>query len=254
MTSVDEFFVASLIFLCLLAASLGALAIYDKLPRYHLEDDTYQVVRLTAGIFVVMTSLVLGLLINSAKNKFEVNDRNLHAFATELILLERTLRQYGPDAADSRQRLRAYVQRVLDNTWPAKGPAIIDDGVAERLLDDVELGLNAIRPRDTERTELWLDAKRRLQKVIELRWDLVEGAGGAIPAPLLGMLVAWLMLIFASFGYRAPKNMVVVTTFGLAALLISGSLYLTMDMDTPFDGPMHISPKPLQRTIDFLKS
>lgn len=118
----DEFLAAGLIFLCLLAASLGALALYDKLPRYHLEDETYNVVRLAAGIFVVMTSLVLGLLINSAKNKFEANDRNLHAVATELILLDRTLRQIGPDATEPRQRLRAYVQRVLDNTGPPRDP------------------------------------------------------------------------------------------------------------------------------------
>jgi hypothetical protein len=253
-TIVDEFLAAFLIFLCLLAASLGCLAVYDKLPRHHREEETYNVVRLTAGIFVVMTSLVLGLLINSAKNKFEANDRNLRALATELILLERTLRQYGPDATDTRQHLRAYVQRVLDNTWPATGTPVIDDGVAERLLDEAERGLNAIRARDAERAELWLDAKRRLQRVLELRWDLVEGSGGGIPPPLLVMLVAWLMLIFASFGYRAPKNLIVVATFVLSSLLISGSLYLTMDMDLPFTGPMRISPAPLQRVIDFMKS
>ena len=44
-----------------------------------------------------MTSLVLGLLLNSAKNTLKSTDRNVHAFATELILMDRTLRQYGPE-------------------------------------------------------------------------------------------------------------------------------------------------------------
>jgi hypothetical protein len=37
------------------------------LPAYYRHDDTLNVVRLIANIFVVMTSLVLGLMINSAK-------------------------------------------------------------------------------------------------------------------------------------------------------------------------------------------
>jgi hypothetical protein len=47
---------------------------------------------LVATLFVVMTSLVLGLMINSAKNRFEAIDRDLHAFATNLILLDRMMR------------------------------------------------------------------------------------------------------------------------------------------------------------------
>jgi hypothetical protein len=61
------------------------------------------------------------------------------------------------------------------------------------------------------------------------------------------MLVTGLMLIFASFGYRALKNGIVVTTVVLAAQPMSGPLYLTMDRDIPFDGSMRIAPTPLQR-------
>jgi hypothetical protein len=84
------------IFACLAAASLTNLSSYDRLPSRHRQDDTIAVVRLTANLFVVMTSLVLGLMINSAKNTFESIDHNVHAYATELILLDRSIRQYGP--------------------------------------------------------------------------------------------------------------------------------------------------------------
>ena len=111
-----EFVVAIALFLCLVAASLGALLVSKRLPARYRHNDTHDVVRLAANIFVVATSLVLGLLLNSAKNTFDAVDRNLHAFATDLVLLDRALRLYGPDASEVRQRLAAYVRQTIDVT------------------------------------------------------------------------------------------------------------------------------------------
>ena len=60
------------------------------------------VVRLVINLFVVMTSLVLGLLINTAKNRFDAINREVHMFATDLILLDRMLQLYGDDAGETR--------------------------------------------------------------------------------------------------------------------------------------------------------
>ncbi|WP_457151983.1 bestrophin-like domain, partial [Mesorhizobium sp. P5_C1] len=87
------------------------------------------------------------------------------------------------------------------------------------------------------------------QKVVELRWILIEQSEGTIPAPLIAMLVAWLVLIFASFGFRAPRNAITVSTFVVSAVLIAGAIYLILDMDIPFSGPIQISPAPLQRAL-----
>src|SRR5262245_17121264 len=105
----QDFTVAVIIFVCLAAASLGSLVMYEKLPEHHRSDDTQNIVRLVATFFVIMTSLVLGLMVNAAKNTYESVDRNMHTYAAGLIVLDRTLRQYGPDAAPTRQRLLDYV-------------------------------------------------------------------------------------------------------------------------------------------------
>lgn len=245
--------VAFLIFVCLVAAAMACLLMYEKLPPRHRQEDTHSVVKSAASLFVVMTSLVMGLMINSTKNTFEAIDHNVHTFATELILLDKTLREYGPDTKDTRQRLLAYVQRALDATWPTDGAPLIDDGQAERLLADVEASLEAIRPTGAERIAVWRDARLRLQKVVELRWALVEQSEGNIPTPLIVMLVTWLMLIFASFGYRAPRNGIVVATVVAAAALIAGSIYLVLDMNMPFSGPIQVSPAPMQRAIAYMQ-
>ena len=60
-----------------------------------------------------MASLVLGLMLNSTSSTFEAVNRNIHAYATDLILLDRTVRAIGPEADEIHRRLVAYVQRVL---------------------------------------------------------------------------------------------------------------------------------------------
>ena len=248
-----ELVVAMAIFVCLVAASLGSLVLSERLPAHHRQEETYNVVRLAASIFVVMTSLVLGLLVNSSKNMFEAIDRNIHAFSTELILLDRTLRHYGPEASDVRQRLRAYVRQAINGTWGADASPVLEDRAAETLLDEVGNGLVAMRPSDPVRTEMWREAEVSYQNVVRRRWVLIEESEGTIPTPFLVMLVAWLVLIFASFGYRAPRNAVVATTLVVSAFLIAGSIYLILDMNVPFSGPIKISPAPLQRAEEQLR-
>ncbi len=113
----------------------------------------------------------------------------------------------------------------------------------------VSNSLKAIEPRDRERIALWQAARQQHQKLLELRWVIVEQSEGTIPAPILVMLVAWLMLIFASFGFRAPRNAVVVASFLVASALMAAAVYLIIDMDAPFGGPIQVSAAPLERAV-----
>ena len=89
--------------------------------------------------------------------------------------------------------------------------------------------------------------------MVRRRWVLIEESEGAIPSAFLVMLTAWLVLIFASFGYRAPRNAVVVTTFVTAAFLLAGSIYLMREMTVPFSDPIKISPAPLLRAEEQIR-
>jgi hypothetical protein len=242
-----EFGIALVVFLSLVGASLGALWLSGKLHARHRHDDIYNVVRLAANIFVVTTSLVLGLLLNSAKNTYEAVDRNVHAFATDIVLLDRSLRHQGAEALETRQRLHAYMRRLIEGTWGPSGPRVLDDPEAERLLDEVGNALAAIRPNDPVRADLWREAENNLQSVVKRRWALIEESEGTIPPALMLMLGAWLVLIFASVGYRAPHNAVVRVTLVVAAALIAASVYLLLDLDQPFAGAIQVSPEPLER-------
>ena len=242
-----DFVIATVVFVCLVAASLISQWVYKWLPESQREEDTHQVVRSLAGLFVVMTSLVLGLMLNSAKTTFEMVDQNVHAFATDVILFDRTLLLYGPEANDTRAGLLAYLKHATSDGRVSKPDE--GDRVSEELLNAVGRNLRAMTPKDAERIARWQGALSQYHKIVERRWTIVEQSEGTIPLPMIVMLVAWLMLIFASVGYRAPRNAVTISSFIGSAALIAAAIYLIIDMDAPFSGPIQVSAKPLQRVV-----
>ena len=240
----SEYVVAVLAFLSMMGAALLGLFSETKLPTEHLQGDTHRVVRRVANLFVVMTSLVLGLMMNSARDTFETNNRDIRTLATELILLDRTMRALGPEADDARRHLVEYVQTSL------KGANILqEDPQAEASLEAARTSLRAIRLSDEQKIALWNDARQLDRQVVRQRWVVLDEYGGTIPRPLITIVILWLAIIFASFGYRAPRNTIVTASFCLAALLISAAIYLILDMDTPFSGMTKATNAPFQQAL-----
>jgi hypothetical protein len=245
-----EVLIAVAMFACLSAASLLALHFYPRLAAHHRDDDTNTVVRLLANIFVVITSLVFGLMINSSKTTFEGINNDVHTYATQLILLDKTFQGYGTDTADARKRLLAYVKDTFNDSVTSQMFGSNQDYEAEKRLSAVGDALAALEPADEYHQSLLADARQQYRRIVEQRWAIVEQAEGGIPSAIIGMLTAWLTMIFASFGYRAPRNSIVVSIFLVSAFLIAVSTYLVVDMDIPFSGPIQVSDDPLRRAAD----
>jgi len=242
-TILSELSTAALTFVCLTIAAVVGLfgAAIHTGPS---QDEINTTVRLVANIFVVMTSLVLGLMMNSAKNTLETYDRNVHALATDLILLDRTMRALGPGAGEARQHLVQYVEVSLH-----EHNILEEDPLAEASLDATGVSLRAIQVSGDQQMALWNDARLLYRQAVQQRWVVVDQSGGTIPTPLVIMLIVWLTAIFASFGYQAPRKGVVMSTLVVAALLVSAALYLILDMDAPVSGLVKTSSGPFQRAL-----
>jgi hypothetical protein len=64
--------------------------------------------------------------------------------------------------------------------------------------------------------------------------------------PFLLILLFWLTITFASFGFFAPRNALVVTVFFVCALSVASAVFLILEMDGPFDGLLTVSADPLR--------
>ena len=75
-------------------------------------------------------------------------------------------------------------------------------------------------------------------RVTDTRWRLIEEAHSTLSRPFFVMLTLWLILIFLSFGLIAPHNALALVMIGLGAVSISSSIYVIVDLDTPFTGQL----------------
>ena len=236
--------------LAVFAAGLIGLFGYRLLPPTHQSRETQETVRLGIGMLSVLASLVLGLLIASAKGSWDATDHAVRGYAAELILLDETLRDYGEAAATPRRLLLDYTRQLQQDLWPAAGQApTLDDSAAGRRLELVRETIRALRPIDKPGEWLQDQALQTHISLVRQRWQLIEQQGPAVSPVVLGILVSWIVVIFASFGLNAPRNATVLVAFLVCALAIGGSVFLILEMDTPFTGVLAIPPDPVARAI-----
>ena len=77
-------------------------------------------VTLASGKLSVLSALVIGLLISYAIGDFDAETKLVQKFAADLILLDRVMRQYGPEASEARDLLQRYTTLKIALAWPEK--------------------------------------------------------------------------------------------------------------------------------------
>jgi membrane-bound ClpP family serine protease len=82
---------------------------------------------------------------------------------------------------------------------------------------------------------------------------LIEQSGSSVRPLFMIVLVTWIVLIFASFGFNAPRNATVLTAFLVCALAIGGAIFLILEMDGPFDGYITVSSKPMHSALAYME-
>jgi hypothetical protein len=247
--------VSLLVAACIFAGGLGGLYLNRLLPARHLTKDTQDVIKLGIGMLSVLASLVLGLLIATAKTSYDTTDHAIRGYAAELALLNETLRDYGDGASVPRDLLRSYTERVLQNGWPTNGehPAELEDEQTRQFLERVRETIRALKPTDSGQRSLQDRAIDINMNLLRQRWQLIEQQGPSVQRVVLAILVSWVTVIFASFGMNAPRNGTVVMAFLICSLAIGGAIFLILEMDRPLDGVMQISSWPMRNVLAQMK-
>ena len=221
------------------------------LPDPHLNSDSKDVIKMGTGLVAAVTGLVLGLLTASAKSSYDNQQTNLRQMAANIVLLDRTLANYGPEGRETRSQLRKTVQSFVDNLWSDKA---YDPG----RLDEPEFATNSLKLLELVRTlptgnETQQTMKGQILQIsMELgraRWQLHRWEDSSIPLPFLVVLNFWLGILFLSFGMFTPRNATVIAVLFVCALSVAGALFLILELDQPFAGFVRISSTPLKKAL-----
>ena len=112
--------------------------------------------------------------------------------------------------------------------------------------------IQQLSPKTEEQTALKAQALATAIDIAQTRWLLLAQNSSTISTPMLAIMVFWLTTVFVSFGLFAPSNTTVVVTILLCALSVAGSIYLMLEMDQPYSGPIKISSPPLRTALEQL--
>jgi hypothetical protein len=243
----------ALVFACLFGAGLLGVRVRAALPEDHLSSETKDAVKVGMGLVATMAALVLGLLVASTKGAYDTQKNEVAQMAAKIVFLDRVLANYGSESAESRDLLRRSVGSAIDHMWPDKKSsqtAQLDPSVSpsEAFFNSIQ----KLSPQNDVQRSLKSQAAQIATDLGQMRWLLFEQTETSISVTMLIVLISWLAIIFMSAGLFAPPNATVIIALMLAALSVSGAIFLILELDMPFDGVIQISQKPMYNALAHL--
>jgi hypothetical protein len=239
---------------CTFGGALIGLWLQSLLPRHHLDKDSQEVVKLGAGMIATITALVLGLLVSSAKGTFDTLNDGIKQSSAKIILLNRILAQYGPEAQSIRDQMRRSLAASLESAASRKPAGAPGQGAIQftNRVEGVQILLRTLKPQTDDQRQLLAQAQQLAGDMSQTRWLLMEEAQNELPVPLLVILVCWLTVLFISLGLFAPRNATVLSVLFVCACSMSAAVFLILEMNRPLEGIIKVSSAPLRNALEHL--
>lgn len=244
--------ISSITFAFGFGGALLGMSIRSALPQQHLSPDSKDAVKIAMALVSTMCALVLGLLIASAKSSYDTQNNELTDVSSKLILLDRVLAHYGPEAKEAREELRNTAVNALDYMWatgeigpPQSAPVSTS---SEALYDKVQ----ALSPKDDAQRTVHSEALSLVFALGQTRWLMYEQRARSGSVPLLMVLIFWLTTLFISFGLFAPRNATVYATLLVSAISVSFAIFLIKELYNPYVGVIRISDAALRNALAHL--
>ena len=232
----------------MLGGACVGILLRRHLPQHHLNDHSKDVVRLGSGLVATITALVLGLLITSAKNTYDMQRQEIRQIAEKLVLQDNQLKRYGPEARHARELQRQAVPALIGRIW---GQRAVQSSTGAPYQPGMEgdlvfSAIEALAPQNDVQRNLKFRALATTSAITEARVLLFEEADAGLPAALLVVVIFWLTMLFAGFTLFSPINMTSATVLAIIALSASGAIFLILELNHPFSGLMQISSVPFE--------
>ena len=226
------------------------------LPEKYHGAPTERIVQGSMRMISYLSILVIGLLVATAKNKFDTNNSQVEHFAANLMLLNRELTALGPSGSEAKSLLRKYTTAKIAARWGGQAGSRPEssDPAALQLLETLQQKLLSVVAESEFQRSMARGASEILGELTRATWLQAAQESDQVPQPFLWVLIAWLSLLFAAMGLFAPHNALSFAALLLCALSLSGAIALIVDMDTPFAGLIVVSPEPMQAALTQINS
>lgn len=231
--------VSAIVFCLLFGSALIGISIRRAMPEHYRDEDTSNIVKTSMGLIGTLSALVLGLVVASAKSSYDDKAGQTRQLTAKVIQLDALLSQYGPGAEKSRVLLRQATNEVVQRIWQGEAAGKSAFQVAApafALFNEIEL----LQPANDLQRSLKSRATQTFTDLMQDRLLLFARSGTSVPTPFLIVLIFWLAVIFASLTILSQANEFGIAVIAVAAISLSGAIFLILELDYPFTGFMQI--------------
>jgi hypothetical protein len=238
-------------FVMMVLAGAGGMLLGQRMPEAWFGEGSVKSLKVSMAMVATMSSLLLGLMVNSSRYNYSEAYSDLQKYAASLQVTDLELLSFGAAACPVRLTLQDYGKLLISETWeqdtdlsPSRGK---EPALKALLRFDSEL--RALKPATDDQKQARGNLLSLSKQLVEYRWKVSGVARTTTPTTFIVVVICWLALIFANVGVFAPRNPLVMAGHVLAMAGIASAIFLVTEMGEPFAGPLHVSPAPVVRLL-----
>lgn len=245
--------ISAIIIIILFGSALVTMFAARFLPDHHLSPETKSVVSVSVAVVGTLSALVVGLLISTANSSFMAKAQEIADISADVISLDRLMRRYGPEAEDGRVLLHHYTAAKLKDLFPENSDQAPDMGdiATVSMLEELQNKILAFIPANDRQRWLQAQSLQLTAAIMATRWQLAH-ENVSTPRPLLLLVLFWFVIIFASFGLFAPRNITSIVAIFLCSVGVGSAIRVITELQEPFGGSIRVSNTPLTYALEVI--
>jgi hypothetical protein len=251
----DVLLICVLIFVLFMVAGYIGLSLQKRLATEHKSPETKGVVGQVSGLVSLLLALVLGTLIGVSWAYFSAQRTNLENFSAQILRLDQSLAQFGPETKPMRDKLKEGIEKAYAVIWGggAIDPALLTVEPALAGAQAVSDYLATLQPK-TDAQKAALATANTYAGMVEQSRLLISLQIASLPVSwiLVAILVFWTAALFFGIGLYAESNTLVTAALTFGAVSIAFAIFLILELGMPYTGLFKVSPAALEQTIQFI--
>jgi hypothetical protein len=236
-----------------IAFTIGLIVVRKVFSLERLSTNN-EVAGFKFAVVGVTYAVLLGFAVIVVWEKFRDAEAAVAQEASAVVALERLSQGMDGDAGPVvRQRLVNYAEVTIASDWPAMAKAQMS-AAPSRALNGLYDAVLADAPTTQRGTAIMSEMLYRLDSLTEARRTRLLLSTGVVPGVLWSVLFAgaFVTLTFTFFfGLKSLGTQIIMT--GMLATLIFMALYVAIEIDHPFTGPVSVGPEALEYALQNIR-
>jgi len=236
-------------------AGLAGLYLQRLLPEPHTSDRSRDMISAIVGLVSLLLALVLSIITGSAYNFYMNQKEELETIAARALQLDIALAEFGPEARQAREMLKAGMETMHNMFWGKRpmfdyDPSKLRPDMVIANLTATDAAIAALNPQTPLQKQAVATAATDAGLIKNTRLLIAMQLKSPISWPLVTVVVIWSILLFCGFGLLSRMNATTVAALGFGAFAVGSALFLILELSQPYTGLFRVPAAALEESLE----